>query len=151
MAAVTMEWFTSGPANIVGGETGGEAHTLDWITDTVKVALLNALPNKDTAEFWSDISSTEVTGTGWAAGGVALTSKAILRDNASNRIGLDAADVSVPTVTVTGVTHIAVYKDTGTAATSALLGFGTLDVTSGSSGGTLSIPWNTLGILTFTS
>ncbi len=151
MVAVTVNWFTKAPANIVGGETAGESSTLDWYSDTVKVGLLNALPNQDTAEFWSDISATEVTGTNWAAGGVALGSKAIIVTAGTNVVALDAADVSVATVTVTGVTHLAVYKDTGTPATSPLLGYGTLASSSGSSGGTLAIAWAAAGILTFTA
>jgi hypothetical protein len=151
MVAVTVNWFTKAPANIVGGETAGESSTLDWYTDTVKVALLNALPVQDTAEFWSDLSATEVTGTNWAAGGQSLASKAIIVTAGTNTVALDAADVSVATVTVAGVTHIAVYKDSGVAATSPLLGYGTLGATSGSSGGTLNIAWAAAGILTFTA
>ncbi len=147
MATGTAQWFTSAFANIVGGETGAEAASLDWITDTVKIALVNAVPNQDTPEFWSDVVATEVVGTNWAAGGQSLASKATIRTDASNRIALDAADVSVATVTVSGVEALVIYKSTGTNSTSNLIGYIDLDATSGSSGGTLNITFDAAGIL----
>jgi hypothetical protein len=149
MAAVTMKAFTSLAANAFGGETAGESSAIDWLSDTIKLTLHSALPNQDTAEFYDAVSASEVTGTNWAAGGVTLGSKAILRDNTTNTIGLDAGDVSVATVTVTGVTHIVVRKDTGTAATSPLICYGILDASSGSSGGTLAITFAATGLVTF--
>jgi hypothetical protein len=148
MAAITMKAFSKFAANALGGETAGEASAVDWMSDTIKFALLNALPNQDTAEFWSDISATEVTGTNWAALGQTLASTAILFTAGSNTVGLDAADISVATVTVTGVTHVAVFKSTGTASTSPLIAYGILDATSGSSGGTLNVTFNAAGLVT---
>ncbi len=149
MAAVSMKAFTSLAANAFGGETAGESSAVDWLSDTIKITLHSALPNQDTAEFWSDVSASEVVGTNWPTGGQTLGTKAILRDNATNTIGLDAGDVSVPSVTVSGVTHVVVRKDTGVAATSPLICYGILDAASGSSGGTLAIAFNAAGLVTF--
>ncbi len=148
MVAVTVSWFTKTLANVFGGETAAETIAVDWYTDTVRVALLNALPNQDTVEFWSDISATAVAGTNWAAAGVAITNKAIIVTAGTNVVALDGDDISVPSVTITGVTHVVVYKDTGVATTSPVLGLGVLAASSGASGGTLAITWNASGILT---
>lgn len=148
MANVTVDWFSNAAANIVGGTAAGDGHSLDWIDDTIKVALLNAVPDQDTAVMWSDISATEVTGTNWSAGGVALTGKTVSVDAATNTTALDAADVNVSAVTVAGVEALAIYKDSGTATTSILLGYGVPDATVGASGGDLTIPWASGGVLT---
>ncbi len=148
MVAVDIKWTTKALANAFGGETGAEAIAIDWITDTVRVACLNAPPAQDTVEFWSDLSATEVVGTNWAAGGQALASKAIIVTAGTNTVALDAADVSVASVTIAGVTHLAVYKDSGTPSTSPVLGYGILASTSGSSGGTFAITWSASGLLT---
>lgn len=150
MVAVTLEWFTRAPANMAGGARATEDFRLNWKADTVRAAILNAAPNKDTSEFWSNISASAVAGTNWPAVGVALTGKVIIVDDVANRSALDADDVNVAAVTLSGGTHLAIYKDTGVAGTSILLGFGPFDAVSGSQGGALTIAWNTVGILSFT-
>lgn len=65
-------------ANLLGGETSGESSAVDFLSDTIKMALTTSAytPNRDTHEFFSDITN-EITGTGYTAGGVALASKTI--------------------------------------------------------------------------
>ena len=147
MAVATFEWFGKAIINAFGGETAGETIAIDYLTDTIRIALLNALPNKDTAEFFSDVVSTEVTGTNWATKGQVLGTKAINYTAGSDSIGFDAADVSVASVTVSGVTHLVVFKDTGTNSTSPLMGFATLDAPVSTSNGTLQITFDAAGIL----
>ena len=144
MVAVTMSWTTNGPAHLAKGD-------VDWENDTIKAALLNAVPDQDTTVYWDDISSTEVTGTNWSAGGQTLASASVGVNTSTNVTKLDAADVSVASVTVSGVEAIAIYKDTGTASTSPVLGIGDLGATGASSGGSLDITWNASGILTLTA
>lgn len=141
--AVTMSWFSRASQGAIGGSA--------WTSNTMKVALLDTVPNQDTAEFWDDISATEVTGTNWSAGGVTLGSKAVDFDAASNTTTLDAADVSVAEVDVSGVEAIVIYDDTGTPGTSRLWAFGDLAETGANQGGTLTIPWHEDGILTLTA
>ena len=138
--AVTMKWFSRASQGSIGGEA--------WTAATMKVALLDTVPDQDTAEFWDDVSATEVTGTNWSAGGVTLAGKAVTFDAGTNTTTLDANDVSVASVDVSGVEAIVIYDDTGTPATSRLWAFGDLAETGVNQGGTLTIPWDTDGILT---
>ena len=66
-------------ANAFGGETAGESISIDWLSDTIKCALLanTYTPNKDTHEFFSDLTN-EVVGTGYTAGGATLASKTLV-------------------------------------------------------------------------
>jgi hypothetical protein len=146
MAVATFEWFGKALINAFGGETAGETVAVDYLTDTMKIALLNALPNKDTAEFFSDVSATEVTGTNWATKGQTLASKTIVYTAGTDSLAFDAADVSVASVTVTGVTHLIIFKDTGTNSTSPVLWFATLDGPVSTSNGTLQIVFDSAGI-----
>jgi hypothetical protein len=65
-------------ANLLGGEVSGDAFAIDYLSDTIKIALLaNAYTqNLDTHETFADITD-EVTGTGYTAGGATLASKTI--------------------------------------------------------------------------
>lgn len=140
---VTLSWFSRASQGSIGAAP--------WGTNTMKVALLNAVPDQDTPEFWNDISATEVTGTNWSAGGVALANKTNSFDAANNRTYLNADDVSVASVTVAGVEAIAVYDDTGVPSTSRLWGFGDLASTGASSGGDLTITWDANGLLSLSA
>lgn len=93
----------------------------DWVTDTQKCALTTAAytPDQDVHDYWNDVTS-EVTGTGYTAGGVALASKTLTYDSATNKIVLDAADPSWSAATISGIRKAVFYKDTGVAATSKL-------------------------------
>lgn len=65
-------------ANLLGGETSGESSAVDFLSDTIKAALTTSAytPNRDTHEFFSDITN-EISGTGYTAGGATLGSKTI--------------------------------------------------------------------------
>ena len=78
-------------------------------------------PNQDTHRYKSSVTN-EVTGTGYTAGGVTLTSKTAAYDAATNTLTLDAADPSWSTVTVT-FRYLVSYVDTGTAGTSPLISY----------------------------
>lgn len=141
--AVTVTWFSKASQGSIGAEP--------WGSNTMKVALVNAVPDQDTPAFWSDISATEVTGTGWAAGGVTLGTKTNTFDAVANRTSLDAADVTATGVTVSGVEAIVIYHDTTVATTSRLWGRGDLGATGASSGGDLTITWDAAGILSLSA
>lgn len=78
MPVGTFKWYAKGLANILGGETAGEASRIDFLSDDMKILLTTVThtPNADTHEFKTDITN-EVVGTGYTAGGLALSSKAI--------------------------------------------------------------------------
>src|SRR3954469_12055440 len=98
------------------------ARRVDWVGDTIKVALATSsyTPDQDAHDFFNDITN-EITGTGYTAGGVALGTKSVSYDSATNETRLIAADSSWTGSTLTA-RYAVVYKDTGTASTSPLLG-----------------------------
>lgn len=65
-------------ANLLGGEAGGDAFAVDFLTDTVKAMLTTSgyAHNLDTHETKADVTN-EVAGTGYTAGGTTLASKTI--------------------------------------------------------------------------
>jgi hypothetical protein len=119
--AVTAKWY--GLA-IKGQYSGTYARRVDWVNDTVKVALVKAAytPDQDKHDFWNDVSANEATGTGYTAGGKELAGKTLTYDEATNTIRLDANDVAWAGLSTTA-RYAVVYKDTGVAGESPLLGY----------------------------
>ena len=95
---------------------------IDWDTISLKAMICTATytPNFDTDEFRSSVTG-EVSGTGYTAGGVALTGESATLDTVNHRVKLDADDANFGTVTFTGGTQLIVYLDTGNAATDILI------------------------------
>lgn len=118
----------------------------DWDTDTIKTALLTAYTiNIDTHDFFDDVSATEITGTGYTAGGATLASKTATYDTATDQIRLDAADTSWTTSTLSA-TDAVVYKSTGTASTSPLIAGIDFGATVSTTAGTFQITWDSTGL-----
>lgn len=124
---------------------------VDFDTDTIKVALLSSsyTPNQDTHDYFNDVSSFEVSGTGYTAGGNTLASKTATYDSATNVIVLDAADVTWSASTITA-RYAVVYDSTGTASTSALIGYVDFGSDQSSTNGNFTITWDSTGIVRIT-
>jgi hypothetical protein len=124
---------------------------VDFDSDTIKVALLTSsyTPNQDTHDYFNDVSSAEVTGTGYTAGGITLSSKTATYDSATNVIVLDAADVTWSSSTITA-RYAVVYDATGTASTSALIGYVDFGSDQSSTNGNFTITWDSTGIVRIT-
>lgn len=122
---------------------------LDLDTDTIKCALLTSSysPNIDTNVYWSDISANEVSGTGYSAGGAALSGKSVTVDNTGDKGVFDASDVTWGSSTITA-RFAALYKDTGVAGTSPIVCVFDFSTDKSSSSGNFIIQWNASGILT---
>ena len=126
---------------------------VDFDADTIKVMLLTnaATITEATHDFISDVNANEVTpGGNYSAGGATLSNKTL---------GLAAGTVTFDNTVDTSWTQHAsnptnarkmvIYKDTGVAATSPVIAFGTLagadiDMTAGD----LTLVWNAAGIIT---
>lgn len=121
-------------------------------SDTIKVMILSSAytPNIDTDTFKSDISANEVSGAGYTAGGTALASKTITVDTTNDLAFFDAADVSLPGVTIVNGRYLVVYKDTGTPSTSPLLLYDDLGGNKNPTGDTFLITWDANGICKLT-
>lgn len=66
-------------ANLLGGESSGDSFAVDYLSDTIKGALLadTHTPDLDTHEVFDDVDGDEISGTGYTAGGATLGSKTI--------------------------------------------------------------------------
>lgn len=126
--------------------------SIDLDSDTIKVALLTSAysPNIDSHTFLSDVNGNEISGTGYTAGGVALANKVITQDNVNDLAYFDADDASWPASTFSGVRYIVIYKSTGTASTSPLVGYIDLTTDRSSSGDAFLVQFDAAGILKLT-
>jgi hypothetical protein len=124
---------------------------VDFDSDTIKVALLTSAytPNQDTHDYFNDVSANEVTGTGYTQGGITLSSKTATYDSGTNVIVLDAADVTWSSSTITA-RYAVVYDSTGTASTSALIGYVDFGSDQSSTNGNFTITWDSTGIVRIT-
>jgi hypothetical protein len=125
---------------------------IDWDTDTIKVALLtnSYTPDQDAHNYWDDVSTYQVTGTGYTAGGAALTNKTNTYTGASNVIVLDADDVTWSSSTITA-RYAVIYNDSpATNATKGLIGYVDFGSDQSSSNGNFTITWDATGIVRIT-
>jgi hypothetical protein len=126
------------------------AVSLDWDTDTIKAMLTTSTytPDQDLHDRKDDVTN-EVVGTGYTAGGQALAGKTVTYTAATNKIMLDADDVTWAGSTITARTAV-IYKDTGVATTSPLICYQQSDADIISSGGDWKIVWNAAGVVELT-
>lgn len=124
---------------------------VDYDTDTIKVALLTSsyTPDQDAHDYLNDVSTYEVSGTGYTAGGATLASKTATYDSATNVIILDAADTTWASSTITA-RYAVIYDSTGTASTSALIGYVDFGSDQASTNGNFTITWDATGIVRIT-
>jgi len=125
---------------------------VDFDSDTIKVALVTSsyTPNQDTHDYWDDVVSNEVTGTGYTTGGATLASKTVTYDSGTNVIILDAADVTWSSSTITA-RYAVVYDDSGsTNAAKALIGYVDFGSDQSSTNGNFTITWDSTGIVRIT-
>lgn len=89
---------------------------------TLKVALMDGYTFDETHAFWSDVSASETSATGYTAGGQALDNVTTTQTDPNNGAYIDHDDEAF-----TGLTGTAggamYYFDTGTPSTSLLVGY----------------------------
>lgn len=144
--SVTAYWYGKGLLAVANND-------VKWTADTIKVMLASAsyVPNQDTHDFRDDVTN-EVSGTGWAAGGVALANKTATYDGASNEVRLDADDVSQSGVTIANARYAVLYKARGGASSAdELLGYVDFGGDQSVSGATFAITWDASGALKITA
>ena len=89
---------------------------IDFDTNTFKVLLVTSsyTPNKDTHDRRNHVTSNEVSGTGYTAGGV-TSACTVTKDTANDRVTLQFASVSWASSTITARGAV-IYKSRGGAA-----------------------------------
>lgn len=131
--AGTWKWYGNGLLKAVNG-------SIDFDTDTFNVMLTTSTytPNQDTHDFRDDVTN-EVTGTGYTAGGQALTGVTSTYDAATNEVRVAWSDASWASSTITARTAV-IYKARGGAATAdELVAFCTNDADVSSTSGTFTV------------
>ena len=116
----TANWYGQAAMGQFGTTPG---RRINWTGDSQKCLLTTTsyAQNIDTDTFQSDVTN-EVTGTNYVAGGVALTTKTLTYDSATNEARMDADDVTFTNITVSGILKAVFYDATpGTAGTNPLL------------------------------
>lgn len=147
--SITAKWYGKALEGQYGTTT---ARRVNWTEDTIKVMLLKEAytPKQDEDTFQSEISTNEITGTGYSAGGVALGTKTLSYDATTNETRLKAA-TSEWTAASFSARYAAIYKSTGTESTSPLLGYVDFGGLQTVSSGTFKIEWDaTHGVLKIT-
>lgn len=125
---------------------------IDWDSDTIKVALLtnSYTPDQDAHNYFDDVASFEVTGTGYTQGGNTLGNKTNTYNSATNVIVLDADDTTWSSSTITA-RYAVVYDATpATNATKPLIGYVDFGSDQSSSNGNFTITWDATGIVRIT-
>lgn len=146
--AVTAYWFGRSLVNAFGGSASGDSYKFDWLSDTIKVALLTSSYTVDQNDhmFWSQASSAEVTGTNYSAGGATLANPTLtFTSGTPDVIKFDGDDVTWASSTITARFAI-IYDDTQTG--KPMLGYVNFGQDYSSSNGNFTIQWATEGIFT---
>jgi hypothetical protein len=130
-----------------------DANAIDYLTDDIKVALLTGSPtiDQDADEFWSTHVGNEVpNGDGYVTDGDSLISKTITYDGGSNEVRLDAGNTTWVSSSIASATFAMVYKDTGTASTSPLIGYIDFGGAQSSSSGDFTLTYDSTGVFKLT-
>ncbi len=117
------------------------------LADTLRAALVTEdyVADKDAHAFFADVSH-EVSGTGYTAGGKALTGLSLSQDNANDRAAVLAANVVWPVGAFTARAAV-LYKDTGNPATSPLLAYMNFGGDHTVSGEDFNLEWSPEGVI----
>jgi len=115
---------------------------IDFSTNTFKAVLVSSVPTESNLDTWTARSNitNEVTGTGYTAGGFAVTASVAAADATNNRTAVTFS-VSNPVLTGATVTAVGmiIYKSTGTAANDILVTFVEFAAAASSTNGNFSV------------
>jgi hypothetical protein len=114
--------------------------SIDTGTYRTMLVATAATMNMDTDEFISTHRANERTGTNWAADGQTVTLTDSI-DAGTNEVRVEISDISVATVTLTDGKHAITYLDSGSDATSYIVGYVTFDTALAPTAGTLAITY----------
>lgn len=124
---------------------------VDFNSDTIKAMLCTStyVPDQDAHQYKSDVTN-EITGTGYTAGGVTLTTCTISYDGTTNTLKLDCDDFSWTGATFTA-RNLVIYDSTpGSDATRPLIMYVTFNADIPVTSSTFSVTVNAGGLCTVT-
>jgi len=140
MAAPTL-WYCNGLKKALDATLALGTPKLMLLDDTYTI-------NQDTHDFINDVSADESAGTGYTAGGLTLASVTVTVTGATNKVTLDAADISGISVSCC---YAVVYVDTGTPSTSPVLSITDLSNGTATNLTVTGITWSSSGIVELTA
>lgn len=130
-------------------------HDLDTGGDTLKLALVTGYtPNTVTHNVWADASGSEVTGTGYVAGGDTLANQTVTETGTGTGTTGERGKFDADNVTWTGLniggtsgapSHAVLYNDTPTTPAKPLIAY--WEVTTTSNGGDYTLTFDGAGII----
>lgn len=124
---------------------------IDIDSDTLKVMLCTSAytPNQDTHQYKSSVTN-EVTGVGYTAGGLALSSVVVAYNAGTNVLSIDGLDAVWGSSSITA-RYAVVYDSTpATDATRPLICYGDFGADVTSTAANFALVWDTAGIATVT-
>lgn len=132
MAAGAFTMYHNGLKNLLNGN-------VDFLTDTIKCALLlnTYTPAAETDDAWDDVSAYECADVDYAK--LTLSSKAI--SASGGIVAIDGADLDYGSAVTITAKYLVVYKDSGVASTSYLIGYMDLDSTGGGDASSAASPF----------
>ena len=125
---------------------------IDFDTDVIKVALLTSAytPNQDTHDYFDDVASAEVTGTGYTSGGATLGNKSVTYNAGTNEVVFDGDDTVWASSTITARYAVVYDASPATNATRPLIGYVDFTSDQSSTNGNFTITWDATGIFKVT-
>jgi hypothetical protein len=113
--AVTFSFYNSYKQDILLGN-------IDWETDAINVSLHTSayVLSIDNHSYFNDLSN-EISSANYTAGGTQLSGIGTIQDNTGDRGMVSASDLLWEDISAT-VRYAILYKDTGVASTSPLIG-----------------------------
>ncbi len=142
--AVTAAWYGKAFLAAFNAE-------IDWISDTIKMALTTSsyTPDLDAHDYFDDITN-EVSGTGYSAGGAALSNKVLTYTGATNVVKFSSDPVVWTTSTITA-RYAVIYDATpATDATRPLIGYDNFGADVSSTAASFTVTPNASGLFTIT-
>lgn len=145
----TISWYGNALANAFGSTSAGNAPNIDWLSDSFKMMLTTSAytADLDAHDFKDDITN-EISGTGYTATGVALTTKTLTITGGTNTIKFDADDTSWTTASFTAAFGVIYDATPGSDATRPLLWLVDFGGSQTVTAGTFSVVFNAAGIAT---
>lgn len=124
-------------------------HDLDTAGNVLKAILVTGYSvDIDTHQVYADVSGSEVTGTGYSAGGETLTGQTVTQDNTNDRGAFDGGNVTWNGLDAGTPNYAILYNDTPTTPAKPLIA--AWEITTASNGGDYTLQWHTDGIILLT-
>lgn len=143
----------SGHSYTLGRQGQWNGNAVNWLVDIIMCGLVSSSysPSQDIDQYWSTPQVNEISGAGYAAGGQRLTGVSVGGLVGTHSIPLLASATIWTNATFTA-SYAVIYKSTGSASTSPLLGWVDFGGNQSVTAGTFTLGWDAVnGVLNATA